>query len=473
MSTDQDLRRQGAGGWETGRNLLPRPLDSVSLYVHIPFCQSRCRYCNFYFETGWSPAILQRSLDRLLDESRAFRGWLFADRPAKVHTVYFGGGTPSVIPPAILDPFLAGFRAIWNLDGHAPREFAFEANPESFGPDLLSVLARHGVDRISLGVQSFDSEALRSLGRRAETAQVEAALRCLSEARSGGRWRGRFNLDLIAGIPGQSLADSAGDVRRALEWQPDHVSLYSLTEEPGTPLAQLYAAGRRQRPAEELVEAQVEQAAAMLEAGGLHNYEISNFARPGAESLHNLAYWELRPYVGLGPGAVGTLPVNLSEAPPSQTGPRPAIARLTNPVSMAYSRPNQSAWQHLAEILSPGDFLVDHFVVGLRTERGLDLSRLEGIFHLPSGCLVRCLADLSAEWEAAGWLAKPPGGHAETRLALSASGRSLLNSRLVELMAALENYSAVQSGLAGLDCPDWPISLAPGSGQTYTLGDER
>lgn len=470
MSTDSAVRRLSGGPWIPGRNLICRPVDSLSLYVHIPFCTSRCRYCNFYFETGWSPAILRRTLDTILAESLAFRGWLFPQSPAKppaIHTVYFGGGTPSVIPPAMLDDFLERFRDIWGIpvpDGDAeadeagrrPAEFAFEANPETMSPQLMEVLGRQGIDRLSLGIQSFSSPALRRLGRRASRAEVEAALATVAEARRSGRWRGRLNLDLISGIPGQTPADTREDLARVLEAAPDHVSLYSLTEEEGTPLAQGYAAGLWPRPAPEAVEEQLDTLARGLENAGLHNYEISNFARPGCESRHNLAYWELRPYLGLGPGAVGTLPVLLGDHADRSSAGRPAIARLTNPSSMAYSRPSRSHWEHQAEILSNRDFLADHFVVGLRTGQGADTGRLERIFHLPPGRLSGLFAPLVKQWRERGLLAEPQQEAARStshHLALNPAGRALLNPLLVDVLEALDPLGAE---LDALPCPDWP-----------------
>jgi oxygen-independent coproporphyrinogen-3 oxidase len=457
VSTDAGVRRQAAGPWVPGENLIPRPVESLSLYVHVPFCASRCRYCNFYFETGWSPAILRRTLDAILAESRAFRGWLFPaapEIPPAIHTVYFGGGTPSIIPPAVLDRFLEEFRGVWGLPSPAlapppgadgrPAEFAFEANPESLSPELLAVLGRHGVDRLSLGVQSFDAASLRRLGRRAGPGDAEAALAAIAAARRSGAWNGSLNLDLIVGIPGQGAQEAAADLERVVAAHPDHVSLYSLTEEPGTPLAQGYGAGLWPRPDPEFVEELVLAAASRLEAAGFANYEVSNFARPGRESLHNLAYWELRPYLGLGPGAVGTIPASLATGAASEA----AVVRLTNPSAMAYARPGRSRWEHQAEILSGRDFLADHLIVGLRTARGLDLSALENRFRLPAGRLSAVFGPTVDGWRRRGLLA--PEAAASGRLALLPAGRALLNPLLLELLEALD---AMDPDPDSLICP--------------------
>ncbi len=480
MSTDRAVRHQPRGPLIPGQNLLPRPLDRLSLYIHIPFCTSRCRYCNFYFETGWTPTVLDRTLDSILAESRFFRAALSqpGSPSPSIHSVYFGGGTPSIIPPERLDTFLAEFCHIWQL-GSDP-EFAFEANPETLSPALLQVLGRHGVNRLSLGIQSFSDQALQRLGRRADTAQVETALDIIGQARANGRWQGQLNLDLISGIPGQTLAEAATDIPRLLGHQPDHVSLYSLSEEEGSPLAQGYQAGLWPRPEPELVELMFETQSQQLQAAGFHNYEISNFARPNAESRHNLAYWEMRPYLGLGPGAVGTLPAII----PDGDRPKPVIARLTNPSSMAYSRAGRQHWEHQVEILANHDFLLDHFVVGLRTDRGVNLSQLEQRFHLPPDSLCQLLAPLLSTWEQRDYVQPRPlagsghpglrsanlaaDGHLRSltvpvatihdagdpgRLALNPAGRSLLNPLLLELMAVLDPLA---EQLDSLPCPDWP-----------------
>jgi oxygen-independent coproporphyrinogen-3 oxidase len=306
-----------------------------ALYIHVPFCRTLCGYCDFYSQV-LDPAAVGPLVDALLRELSEQAG----PRGLEFDTVYVGGGTPTVLPVGELERLLLGLRgyvaqhaagqspALRSLSGgatpHAPTdvEFTVEANPATVTEAVAEVLARCAVNRVSIGAQSFNPAELRVLDRAHRPEQVaETVATC---RRLGLR---RISLDLIFGIPGQTLASWRDTLGAALALEPEHLSCYGLTYEAGTPLAeQVQDGGAKQRfalpddgpnqrfalPAGRVqrvdpdVEADMYEAALdLLPAAGLHHYEISNFARPGCECRHNLRYWHNEPYLGIGPAAAG------------------------------------------------------------------------------------------------------------------------------------------------------------------------
>ena len=401
-------------------------LEVVSLYVHVPFCSSRCRYCDFYFETGRSPRVMQSTLDRILGESAFYAAML--GHPV-ISSIYFGGGTPSVLPPEMLDSFLAGFRDIWKIGAAgSEREWNFEANPESVTGELLAVLEAHGVNRLSIGVQSFQDDELRLLGRRARRPVSIAALELVASSR---RQVPHLNIDLMTGVPGQTALSVSQDVETAVAFEPDHFSLYSLTIEEGTPLARMIDYGSVHMPTAEQQEASWFAARDAVTGHGFASYEVSNFARPGAESSHNLRYWSLEPYLGLGPGAVSTLlargNVNSGEVVP---------VRITNPDLFVYGAHPADAVPREVEQISVRDFLFEHFITGLRTREGVSLNRLSSIFGEGP---VAALEPLVADWRERGLLAaeQPERGRLDV-LSLSEPERLKLDRHLLSLKEVID-----------------------------------
>ncbi|AFG37251.1 radical SAM family heme chaperone HemW [Spirochaeta africana] len=353
-----------------GRTIYPHPLTETSVYVHIPFCSSRCRYCDFYFETGWSPAVLNRTLARIIEEAAFFMQ--HCSTP-KVRTLYIGGGTPSVIPPSLLEDFLGKLSAVLQLDPHTCSEWSFEANPENITPELLQVLKKAGVTRLSIGIQSFSDHLLRTLTRRAYSSSISSALQLVSR-----NWTSAdhtYSIDLISGIPGQTAADITLDLQQLQRWQPDHVSHYTLTVEPQTPLHQMIERGDLKLPEQDSL---WEQLHLGLQQSGYEHYEISNYARDKRYSRHNIAYWQMRPYIGLGPGAVGTIPLTDHDGIGFP-------GRLTNPDLFHYSAPSCPSWRHEIEPLNPADMFTDYCITGLRTIWGI--SRRDLIASFGSGVL--------------------------------------------------------------------------------------
>ncbi|HEU0098233.1 MAG TPA: radical SAM family heme chaperone HemW [Allosphingosinicella sp.] len=283
MDEGQSFDRLSTNGGSTG----------LALYVHWPFCVSKCPYCDFNShvresvdQAAWRDALLRD----LAWEAQAWpRGPLAS--------IFFGGGTPSLMEPATAAALIEAADRHWGLA--ADVEITLEANPSSVEAARFADLAAAGVNRVSLGLQSLDDEALRFLGRAHDCAEGRAALATAQKCFE------RVSFDLIYALPGQTEAGWAAELGRALGFGTGHLSLYQLTIEPGTRFAAMAARG-------ELAPRDPDEAAALYELtrdmtddAGLPAYEISNHARPGEESRHNLAYWRYRPYLGIGPGAHG------------------------------------------------------------------------------------------------------------------------------------------------------------------------
>lgn len=266
---------------------------SLSLYLHIPFCRHRCAYCDFNTYT---------SLDGLKGEYAAAlsREIQFAagDEKRPSHTIFFGGGTPSLMPPESLELILTAVRQGFDLSPAA--EITLEANPDTVNDDYLSALRSLGINRLSYGVQSAIPAELTLLEREHD---FETVIRAVEMARTAGF--DDLNLDLIYGLPNQTIQSWETSLRAALALQPEHLSLYCLTIEPGTPMHRWLNNGRINAPDPDLAADQYELACDLLAEQGFVHYEISNWALPGHECQHNLTYWYNQEYLGLGAGAHG------------------------------------------------------------------------------------------------------------------------------------------------------------------------
>ncbi|HEX8071926.1 MAG TPA: radical SAM family heme chaperone HemW [Pyrinomonadaceae bacterium] len=266
-------------------------MEQAGVYIHVPFCRARCSYCDFATGT-YQEAAAVRYVSALVAEIEAFER---AARPV-VDTIYFGGGTPSLLTPTQIDTILAAVRQRFRV--HTDAEVTLELNPGTVTPDSLRGYAAAGVNRASFGLQTFDDEQLRRLGR---THTAADARRTFARLRAAGFRNVSF--DLIAGLPGQTLAQWAHNLDAALALGPAHLSLYLLEVHEGTPLAAQIARGQWPAPdpdaAAEMYRLMLERTA----AAGYEHYEISNFCRPGRESRHNLKYWTGAPYYGFGNSA--------------------------------------------------------------------------------------------------------------------------------------------------------------------------
>jgi oxygen-independent coproporphyrinogen-3 oxidase len=264
------------------------------LYVHIPFCRARCRYCDFVSYAGREEAF-SSYVQCLCREIIRTGPQAVGQSPVGPATLYIGGGTPTVLPPAGLAALLRACAQVLDLAG---AEVTIEANPGTVSAEPLRSLRALGVNRLSLGVQSFSDAALRLLGRIHTAEEAH-------EAYAGARQAGfaQVNLDLIFGLPGQALDAWQMDLERAIALEPEHISLYSLTLEEDTPLMEAVARGELPAPDEDQAAEMYAWTEDRLEQAGYLHYEISNWARPGCWSRHNIAYWRNEDYAGCGAAA--------------------------------------------------------------------------------------------------------------------------------------------------------------------------
>jgi oxygen-independent coproporphyrinogen-3 oxidase len=261
----------------------------LALYIHIPFCRRKCLYCSFISYSN-READIPPYLDALKNELQQRAGG------ERIRSIYFGGGTPSLLPSGDIGDLLSSINALFTIDNAA--EISMEANPGTVDEKYLAAVRRLGVNRLSLGVQSFNDRELKMLGRIHTVAEAGNAVRFA--------WAAGFdnlNLDLIYGLPGQTLADWRYSLEAALAMSPEHLSLYALTLEEDAPLLAAIESGALPVIDSDIAADQYELAEDLLAAGGYTHYEISNWARPGGECRHNLVYWRNLPYLGVGAAA--------------------------------------------------------------------------------------------------------------------------------------------------------------------------
>jgi oxygen-independent coproporphyrinogen-3 oxidase len=343
----------------------------VSLYVHVPFCVSKCAYCDFYSLAG-HPERHAAFVDAALFEAGH---WSHYDLLDDVPTLYVGGGTPTVLGTELVR-LVEGLRETAHL--RADAEITVETNPETTDPALVAALVDAGVSRFSLGVQSFDDEVLRTLGRCHDSARARAAADVLLRGGAG------FSIDLICGVPGQSFASWDDTLEQALATGARHVSVYPLSVEEGTPLAAGIAAGRIPEPDPDLAAEMMLAADVALSAAGMHRYEVANYAQPGHESRHNSVYWTGGPYLGVGPHAASMLsasvflPVASAEAWPLANVPEdPARVRFTREADLL-------AWARRPldppapfEFLSADEAAREDVMLGMRMTRGVSVCQAQ------------------------------------------------------------------------------------------------
>ncbi|MDX1682125.1 MAG: radical SAM family heme chaperone HemW [Phycisphaeraceae bacterium] len=336
----------------------PKPLQAgrptiEGLYVHIPFCFHKCHYCDFYSITAGhnDPDRLKAFTDRLIAEIR-LRATQCDLRPT---TVFVGGGTPSLLPADQWRRLGRVLNELGNLDQATER--TIEANPETVTEDRIAAWCEAGINRVSIGAQSFDPRRLKLLERHHDPAAVD---RAVDLVRAGGI--DNINLDLIFAIPGQTADDVADDLDRALALNPDHLSVYGLTFEPDTALTTRRDLGRIQEVDESRQRRMYQRVISRLADAGYEHYEISNWARPGRRCAHNLLYWHNRAWLGVGPSAA-------SHVASWRWRNRPHLGQWM------ISDPEPPTEDH--EHLPPDQRLGEQLMLGLRVREGIDLNRLD------------------------------------------------------------------------------------------------
>ena len=332
---------------------------AFGVYVHWPFCVSKCPYCDFNSHVAagavdgglWADALV-REFETLLVQQETL---------GAITSIFFGGGTPSLMPPSSVAAILDA------IGKHRPLpadvEITLEANPESASLASLQGFRAAGVNRLSLGVQSLDDASLRALGRPHDTA---TALSAIAAARKCFQ---RVSFDLIYGRPQQSDSLWRRELSRALGQDVGHLSLYQLTIEPNTPYARWHSRGKLPLPDEETLLAQMQLARECCADAGLPHYEISNHARPGEECRHNLLYWRYGFYLGIGPGAHGRLP-----GADKESGERIATEALADPAR--WLQQVRQCGQGLAQrhSLTPAQQAEERLLSGLRLREGMDMA---------------------------------------------------------------------------------------------------
>ena len=304
------------------------------IYVHVPFCKSFCTYCDFYSEicSGKEQNLFVEELCREIESRRPE-----IESTLELNTLYIGGGTPSVLEPELLK------RIVDTLDYGPYTEFTVEVNPDDITPAYAAFLKGLGVTRVSMGVQSFNDDILRWMNRRHD---ANGALRAFSHLRAAGF--DNISIDLIYGLSQLTPELWAETLAQTLELAPEHISAYQLTVEEGSPLAGMIENGSYAEASEEACAAQYKVLCDRLREAGYHHYEISNFALPGKEAVHNSAYWRRVPYVGLGPGAHSLIGTDLR----------------------CWNSQQTSGWTSECEHLTPEQIREEELMLGLRTDQG-------------------------------------------------------------------------------------------------------
>ena len=261
------------------------------IYIHIPFCKQACSYCDFYFVTRQK--LLDPFVEALVKEIRFYQNSNFVQEP--VQTIYIGGGTPSLLNENQLGQIFSAIHDVFLLD---LKEVTMELNPDDVTTGYLKMIRRFGVHRASMGVQSFQEEILNFMHRAHNKTEALHALEALQATGFPS-----FTADLIYGNPGQTLSMLEQDIRQLLEFDPPHISAYSLTVEPKTRLGKQVELGRIEPPKDDTLAEHSDLIYNLLEDAGIHQYEVSNYAKPGKKAVHNSSYWNHKNYLGLGPAA--------------------------------------------------------------------------------------------------------------------------------------------------------------------------
>lgn len=359
-------------------------MKPFSLYIHIPYCYQKCPYCDFNTyavhsvpEEEYAAALLSE-----LDWRANQDGW--KGRP--IQTIYFGGGTPSIFSAKVIRKILSVTTKLFPVMDYI--EVSLEANPGTVSTDNLSALKEAGVNRLSFGAQSFSSNSLKTLGRSHTPDQVHAAV---ESARAAGFKN--ISLDLMYGIPNQTLADVHADILQLLSTEVPHVSAYCLTIEKGTPYYQSYKRKILKLPKDDAVMDMMNAIIDNFEYSGIHRYEVSNFSIPGSEARHNLAYWNGDDYLGIGAGAHSLLGRTPTDGDPLYGRRWSNYALPQKYIESATTIGVSESW---SENLDKKAALFEFFFLGLRKTAGVSLERFVELFKAPVEVVYGELIDILA-----------------------------------------------------------------------------
>ncbi len=359
VTPELDIDEQGPAP-STGSG--PGPGPGLGIYIHWPFCASKCPYCDFNSHVRQSGIDEPRFLKAYLCETGYFSRAMDARPGEEVRSIFFGGGTPSLMAPETVAAIIDAISSQWRV--HEDVEITLEANPSSVEAGRFKAYASAGVNRVSLGVQALDDADLQALGR---LHNVREAMTALDIAKSHF---GRVSFDLIYARPGQTPKAWEEELSKALEQMAGHLSLYQLTIEPETPFWALHRAGKLKIPEPALAGEFYRVTQDLCEDAGLPAYEISNHARPGEECRHNLIYWNYGDYAGIGPGAHGRL---------GMAGGRHATSIERNPENWLERVESRGHGISEEEIVTQRQQADEMLLMGLRLRSGVNLRRLDAL----------------------------------------------------------------------------------------------
>jgi oxygen-independent coproporphyrinogen-3 oxidase len=329
----------------------------AGLYIHIPFCKQACSYCDFYFSTR--KQLVPDFVDALIAEINAYRDTPFVRETFK--TLYFGGGTPSMLTETQLEIILDAVNNVFKTDF---AEVTMEMNPDNVTADYLRSLLQLGINRASMGVQSFNPDLLRFMHRAHTRKEALHALEAIEKTGFPS-----FTADLIYGNPGQSIQTLKDDIQMLLSFHPPHISAYSLTIEPNTRLGKMAELGRITPPDDEFVAGHFDVVYDELQQAGIYQYEVSNFAKPGKQAVHNSNYWSHKSYLGFGPSAH------------SFWWKKNRAERWNNPPDLKdYVRERGRAESKNIETLNLHTLAEERIFLSLRTVEGLNTETLQHVY---------------------------------------------------------------------------------------------
>ncbi|MDD9901326.1 MAG: radical SAM family heme chaperone HemW [Alphaproteobacteria bacterium] len=381
-------------------------LNTLAVYIHWPFCKSKCPYCDFNSHVrdsidhnAWKEAYLHE-----MRYTRDLTG------PRTIESVFFGGGTPSLMEPGITAAIIDEIDTLWGLPQHT--EITLEANPTSVEAEKLKNFKSAGVNRVSLGVQAMNDPDLKALGREHSAEEAMAAVKMAADIFD------RFTFDLIYARPHQSVTAWEAELKDALQYGADHMSLYQLTIEEGTAFHTLHQRGDLIIPDEDTAAALYETTQDIMGAHDMPAYEISNHAKQGQESRHNMVYWQYRDYAGIGPGAHGRLTINnTKQATRTHRAPEAWLQRVTE----------NSNGYHPFEEITPSQRGTEMIMMGLRLTGGIDLKRLEAETGQDTSKIL--LPERVATLESEGFMTRT-----KTHIMATMAGRQRLNALLPYLL---------------------------------------